>query len=53
MQINLRKKELLIDANFLSMPWMLKVFEIRSLQFVGDGKALNDTLDLAGSGQEV
>ena len=32
---------------------MLKVLEIRSLQFRGNGKALNDTLDLAGSGQEV
>ena len=32
---------------------MLKVFRIRSLQFLGNGKALNDTLVLAGSGQEV
>ena len=32
---------------------MLKVLEIRSLQFLGNRKALNDTLDLAGSGQEV
>ena len=32
---------------------MLKVVEIGSLQFLGNVKALNCTLDLAGSGQEV
>ena len=32
---------------------MLKVLQIRSLQFLGNDKVLNDTLDLAGSGLEV
>ena len=32
---------------------MLKVLEKRSLHFLGNGKAPNNTLDLAGSGQEV
>ena len=32
---------------------MLKVLKITSSQFIGNDKALNDTLDLAGSGQDV
>ena len=32
---------------------MLKVLQIRSLQFLSNDKVLKDTLDLAGSGQEV